>query len=175
MLFKKTLLAVSITGCAMVANAATTTATFNVTMKITSSCSITTVPTTIDLGTAVASTTAISNNGSTTFKVNCSNKTPFFIGMAPSAINGGTDQGIGKMKGLLSTPDSVPYTLYSDAGFGAVWGNTSTTTSVGNGLTGTGSGMGSTQAKSFTVYAKALNADFAPDTYTDTVTVNVNY
>lgn len=150
------------------------TATFQVQMTITSSCAVTTAPTNINLGSVVATSTAVNQNGSTTFKVNCSNKTPFNVGLAPSAANGGTANGTGNMLGAANG-DKVPYTLYSNAGLTTVWGNTATSLAVGNGMAGTGGGMASGKAVSFTAYAQAVNADFAPDSYADTVTVNVNY
>lgn len=158
------------------ANAAPATATFNVQMTITSSCAVTTAPSTINLGSVATQTAAVNQNGSTTFKVNCSKGTPFYIGMAPSAANGGTSSGTGNMVGAISgNTDKVPYTLYSNTGLTTVWGNTATSSSVGNGMSGTGGGMAAGKAVPFTAYAQATNADFTPDTYTDTVTVNVNY
>jgi spore coat protein U-like protein len=66
----------------------------------------------------------------------------------------------------------VPYQLTSTAGAGGtIWGNTATSTAVGNGVAGTGTGA----AQSLTVYATAASANFTPDSYADTVTVNVNY
>ncbi|WHZ10045.1 MAG: hypothetical protein OJF60_000484 [Burkholderiaceae bacterium] len=157
-------------GAFAAAQAATVSANFTVTMKITSACAITTAPGTIDLGTAVASTTAVTNSASTTFKVNCSNKTPFTVGLLPSAANSGTANGTGNMLGTANG-DKVPYTLYSNSALTTVWGNTPGTNTVA----GTGGGMAAGKAVSFTAYAQAVNADFAPDTYNDTVTVNVNY
>lgn len=163
-------------GAFAAAQAATTTATFQVQMTITSSCSVTTAPTNINLGSVVAQTAAVNQNGSSTFKVNCSKNTPFYVGLAPSAANGGTSSGTGNMVGAIAgNTDQVPYTLYSNAGLTTVWGNTATSSSVGNGMAGTGAGMAAGKAVSFTAYAKATNADFTPDTYIDTVTVNVNY
>ena len=146
--------------------------TFKVTMTITSTCAVTT-PGDISLGSVVAQTTAVTQTGNTTFKVNCSKGTAFYIGLAPS--NAST-AGAGTMSGaIVGNTDKVPYTLYSDSGYSTVWGNTATSSAVGNGKSGTGLGMASANAVSFTAYAKATNADFTPDTYTDTVTVNVNY
>lgn len=159
-------------GTASAQAADTATAQFNVTMKINSACAITTAPTTIDLGTVTATSTAVNQNGSTTFKVNCSNKTPFTVGLATSTANGGGDAGTGYMLGATNG-EKVPYTLYSGSVGGTVWGNT--TGAGGNVVSGTGAGMASNKAVSFTAYAQATNADFAVDTYTDTVTVNVNY
>lgn len=146
-------------------------ATFQVKMTITSACAVTTAPGTINLGTAVASTTAVTNNSSTQFGVTCSKGTPFYVGLAPSNAN---TAGAGVMSGTGSNTDKVPYTLYQDSAFKTPWGNTATSTSVGNGESGTGLGMGSESPK-FTVYAQAVNSNFTPDNYTDTVTVNVNY
>ncbi len=161
---------------AAAAHAATATSTFQVQMTITSSCAVTTAPTNINLGSVVATSTAVNQNGSTTFKVNCSKNTPFYVGLAPSTANGGTNAGAGNMVGAISgNTDKVPYTLYQDAGFATVWGNTATSSSAGNGKSGTGAGMATANAVSFTAYAKATNADFTPDSYADSVTVNVSY
>ena len=83
------------------------------------------------------------------------------------------------MSGSGGNTDQVPYQLRQAPGpAGAVWGNTATTTAVGNGKQGTGKGMSNTPTDntvSFIAYAKATNSDFTPDSYKDTVTVNVNY
>jgi spore coat protein U-like protein len=156
------------------AQAAITTSSFQVKMTITSACAVSTAPTDINLGSVAAQSAAVNQNGSTTFKVNCSKNTPFYIGLAPS--NNST-VGAGAMAGTGSNTDTVPYQLYSSATFTSanVWGNTATSSSVGNGKSGTGDGMNTANAVSFSAYAQATNADFTPDTYKDTVTVNVNY
>lgn len=163
---------------AATANAATATANFQVKMTITSACNISTAPTDISLGTFVASTTAITTGASNTFKVTCSKGTPFYIGMLPSSANSGTSLGTGNMVSTTAptvNTDKVPYTLYSNAGLTTVWGNTATTTSVGNGVAGTGLGMATVNAVSFTAYAQATSSNFTPDSYADTVTMTVNY
>ena len=171
MLFKKTLLAVAVAGCAMTANAGTTSTDFKVTMKITSACSISTLPGNIDLGAAVSSATPITNASSTTFKVNCSHLSPFWVGMLPSSANGGTAYGTGFMVGATAlNTDKVPYTLYSDTAATSAWGSAQS-----NGMSGVGAGMAANEAILFVAYAKAVKADFEPDTYSDTVTLVVNY
>ena len=173
---KLVLLALAATASAAHADVATSS--FKVRIQITKTCAVTTAPADIDLGTVAATATAVNQNGSTNFRVNCSKSTPFFIGLAPSAANGGTANGTGAMASVANgatNTDKVPYTLYSNAAMTTVWGNTATTTAVGNGLAGTGGGMGGGNAVSFTAYAKATNVDFTPDNYIDTVTVNVNY
>ena len=122
----------------------------------------------IDLG--PVSSTAINITSSGTLGVSCSNGTPYFIGLAPS---GGSTTGAGTMHGTLAgNTDHVPYQLSSTPGPGGTpWGNTATSTSVGNGMNGTGTGL----SQSMTVHAIAPSANFRPDSYSDTVTVNVNY
>lgn len=150
--------------------------TFLVKIKITKTCAVTTAPTDIDLGSVAATSSAVSQTGNNSFKVNCSKKTPFFIGLAPSSANGGTVNGTGNMASAVAgNTDLVPYTLYSNAGMTTVWGNTATASAVGNGVAGTGAGMATGNALTFSAYAKATSADFTPDDYKDTVTVNVNY
>jgi spore coat protein U-like protein len=140
--------------------------TFTVTATIVKGCSVTANP--INFGAVPFN--AINSTANSTLDVLCSNGTPYFVGLAPSD---GSTTGAGKMKGTLTgNTDLVPYQLSSTPGpSGTVWGNTATSTSVGNGVAGTGSGL----VKPITVYATAANANFTPDTYSDTVTVNVNY
>lgn len=132
---------------------------------VVSACVVNANPT-LNLGTVSAGTANIS--GSNTIQVNCPTGTTYYIGMSPS--NNST-AGAGVMKGTNGNADSVPYQLRSGSITGATWGNTATATSVGNGVAGTGSGA----TQSFTVYATASNTDVTPDSYSDTVTVIVNY
>ena len=109
-------------------------------------------------------------SGSTNIGVTCSNTTPYYIGLAPQNVAGTT--GAGTMKGTGGNTNSITYQLYSNSSLSTVWGNTATTTSVGNGVAGTGSGT----AQALTVYAKVTGStDVKPDTYSDTVQINVNY
>ncbi|CAB3771650.1 Spore coat U domain-containing protein [Burkholderia sp. MSh2] len=150
------------------------TATFQVLITIQTACSVTAgAASNINLGTVSA--TAVNTTGSNTISVTCSKTTPYYIGLAPSAANGGTTTGSGAMStadALAGNTDKVPYQLSSTPGpSGTPWGNTATSTSVGNGVAGTGTG----NAQSLTVYATAPSANFTPDSYADTVTVNVNF
>ncbi|OOG54789.1 spore coat protein U domain-containing protein [Polaromonas sp. C04] len=156
-----------------VAHAGPAVATFRIQMTVTSSCAVTLSPTAIDLGTVTTQSSAVNYNGSTTLEVNCSKKTPFYIGLAPS---NGKSNGKGAMFGAQAGNGAqVPYTLYSNAALTKVWGNTATSTSRGNGVAGTGTGMAAANAVSFPVYAKVTNVNFMPDRYADTVTVSVHY
>lgn len=177
MLLKKLLLSAAVlvtSGFATAITAGDATATFQVVMVIQKACSVTAGATSnINLGTV--SSTAVNTTGSNTFSVNCSLTTPYYIGMAPSAANGGGTTGAGNMISTtnpVTNTSKVPYQLSSTAGpSGTLWGNTATTTSVGNGVAGIGTGL----AQTLTVYATVASADFTPDSYADTVTINVNF
>lgn len=68
--------------------------------------------------------------------------------------------------------DQVLYQLRSTSGTsGTIWGNTATSTSVGNGVAGTGTGS----AASYNIYGTATVANYTPDSYQDQVVINVNY
>jgi spore coat protein U-like protein len=122
----------------------------------------------INLGSVPFNATNTAANGH--IGITCSNGTPYFVGLKPS--NGSTN-GAGTMHGTLAgNTDLVPYQLRSGTGTaGAPWGNTATSTSVGNGQSGIGDGAN----QSMTVYATVASANFRPDSYADTVTVSVNY
>jgi spore coat protein U-like protein len=178
MMFKKTLLVAALFafgGFAMNASAASpATATFLVQITILKACTVTAgAASNINLGSV--NSTATNTTGSNTISVTCSKTTPYFVGLAPSAVNGGTTTGSGSMStsdALPGNTDKVPYQLSSTPGpAGTVWGNTATSTTVGNGVAGTGTGL----AQPLTVYATAASANFTPDSYADTVTVNVNF
>lgn len=139
--------------------------TLNVSANVSNNCTVAaTGP--ADLGSVLA--TASNLAGSTTINVNCPSGTAYTIGLAPSNGNSG---GAGVLSGTGSNTDKPPYQLHSVSSSGPIWGNTATTTNTGNGVAGTGSG--STQ--SFPVYVTMPSANFVPDTYADTVTVNLNF
>lgn len=110
----------------------------------------------------------VSSSGTNSIGVTCSGGTPYYVGLLPS--NGNTS-GAGVMSGTGANTDQVSYQLRSVSNSGNIWGNTATTTTVGNGVAGTGTGV----AQSVPVFAVAPSADFMPDNYTDAVTVIVNY
>ncbi|MES2699575.1 MAG: spore coat protein U domain-containing protein [Pseudomonadota bacterium] len=150
------------------AQASTASDTFDVSLTITAACSIT-AGSSADIDLASVASTATDLDGSSDITVKCSNTVPYYVGLAPSS---GANTGAGLLTPAGASPDDVPYQLRSSAGTtGAVWGNTATTSAVGNGVAGTGSGADQT----LTVYVTAPSANYAPDTYSDTVTVTVNY
>jgi spore coat protein U-like protein len=121
----------------------------------------------LNLGSVASTATNLS--GSNTLNVTCTIGTPYYVGLAPS--NGSTT-GNGSMKGTGANTDTIAYQLRSTSGIsGLIWGNTATSTTTGNGVQGAGTGTSQT----LTVYATVASANVTPDTYTDIVTVNVNY
>lgn len=147
---------------------------FTVKAAITPSCSvITTSNPNVNLGPHSASKTNITGSNSSAITVNCTNGGAYYIGLAPSSYNGVVSNvGAGFMSGTGSNLDKVPYQLRSTAGInGTIWGNTATSTTVGNGVADFGTGSN----KSHTVFVTVPSADFKPDNYSDTVTIKVNY
>ncbi len=149
---------------------------FTVKAVVIKSCTVTAgAASNIQLGAASGvDSTATNITGSSSISVTCTGATPYFIGLAPS--NNSTT-GAGIMAAMNVAPvtgntDTVPYQLRSTTGMGgSIWGNTATATAVGNGVAGTGTGL----AQTIPVYATTPSANFTPDSYQDTVTVNVRY
>ena len=113
--------------------------------------------------------TATNVAGSGTISVNCPSNQVYYIGLAPS---NGSMTGAGTMAGSLpGNTNKVPYQLAQNSAGTTVWGNTATQNSRGNGEGGTGTG----NTQSYTVYVLVPSANYAADTYTDVVTVTVNY
>lgn len=140
---------------------------FTVTATVLPACSVTATPT-LNLGSVPAGTSNVAGNN--TINVTCTSTTPYYVGLQPRST--GSTAGAGTLSGTGSNTQTVPYQLRSTAGSnGTIWGNQVTSISVGNGVQGTGNG----QSQSITVYATVPSTDYAPDTYTDTVTVYVNY
>ncbi|WP_367300374.1 spore coat protein U domain-containing protein [Hafnia alvei] len=99
-----------------------------------------------------------------TLGVACTNNTPYTIGLVPSNSN---TAGSGIMKGTGSNIDAVPYQLRSSSGStGTVWGNTTQNT-----VSGTGNGF----TIPYVIYGTVPSANYIPDSYSDTVTINVTY
>ena len=134
--------------------------TFTVQATVINSCEITTTND-VNLGSHPASNTNILGSRSNAIGVTCTKNAPYTIGLAPS--NGNRD-GSGVMSVTGNNNDKVPYQLRSAPGLnGTKWDN--------NGVTKTGSGAEQLES----VYVTVPSADFKPDTYSDTVTIKVNY
>lgn len=157
-----TLLAAASLAAVSNAHAAAATGSFDVKLTIKETCSVQASKGTqdIEFGTHIAGSTALTSKSKADIKINCSNKTPYNIGLL----------GTGFMTDSVST-DKVSYKLLKTEG-GDVWGN-KTTGEVG----GTGTGMASTKTKTHTVFAAidGLTDDLTPGSYIDTVNVTVTY
>lgn len=141
--------------------AATTTSTFTVQVAITASCTINSAAT-LNFGSQGVFTANVDQTS--TLQVQCTNTTPYNIG-----LNAGTGTGATvAVRKLTSGSTTVNYSLYSDSGRATVWGNTVGTDTVA----ATGNGA----AQSYTVYGRIpTQTTPAPGTYTDTITVTVTY
>ena len=141
--------------------AATTTSTFTVQMTVTSSCVINSAST-LNFGSQGVLTANVDNTS--TLQVQCTNTTPYNIGLDAGTGSGAT-VAARKMSNGSAT---VTYSLYSDIGRTTVWGNTVGTNTV------SGTGNGASQA--YTVYGRVpAQTTPAANTYTDTITVTVTY
>jgi len=109
--------------------------------------------------------------GNTTVSIACTVNTPYTVGLLP--LNVASSTGAGTMRGGSGgNPNTVQYQLYSNSALSQIWGNTAALGSTGNGVAGSGTGS----PQSLNVYAKTTSStDVTPDTYTDTVQINVNY
>jgi spore coat protein U-like protein len=103
-----------------------------------------------------------------TISVNCTNTTPFSIGLD---AGGGAGATVGN-RVMISGSNTLTYTLYQDSGHTTVWGNTVGTDTV----SGTGAGMAAANAITKTVYGYVpAQPNTVPGSYSDTVTVTVTY
>lgn len=144
---------------------------FKVQATVIKDCKVTTASD-VNLGSQPAN--EINIPGNSNIGVTCTKTTPYNIGLAPKTPNPiGNTNGGGFLNGTGGNTDKVPYQLRSAVGTnGKEWGNNgSTIDTLTNGVTGTGSGAEQLN----NVYVTVPSADFKPDTYTDTVTIHVNY
>ena len=156
----------AVTTSAVLAATSPATATFQVLITVAKACSVTAgAGSNINFNTVDSSATNLS--ASSNISVTCSKSTPYNIGLLPS--NNSTS-GAGVMSPPTGT-DTIPYQLRSVSATGAIWGSTATSTSVGNGVSGTGTGS----AQSIPVWATVASVNVTPGAYLDTVTVQVNY
>jgi spore coat protein U-like protein len=144
------------------AQAATATGQFNVQMTITAECRV-----------ASANDLSFGSNGiwlanvdaSSTFQVQCTNGTPYQIGLD---LGGNADGSTRRMKHSTAN-EFVNYELYTDSGRSTVWGNTVDTDTL---RSQTGSGSNQT----LTVYGRVpVQPVSTPGAYSDLITITVTY
>lgn len=156
-------------GGASAANPVTTT--FAVTATVLKNCSAATAPTLPFGNYTPGSGTTINVN--TTVSIACTKKTPFTVSLNVGlAGNGGTmtARQMGDGAG-----DTLQYNLYTDNTYKTVFGDTTGGSAT---VGGTGAGM-ATQVPT-TVYGQLVDSAYnqangAPGSYTDTITVTVTY
>ncbi|TFW29386.1 spore coat U domain-containing protein [Duganella callida] len=151
-----------LSGAAVYSNGSKT-ATFDVTLKIVTDCTIAATPLDFGQNQGVLATAV---NVNTTLSVTCTNTTPYNIG-----LNAGTGTGSTVasrvMSGTGANTSTVAFNLYQTAG-ATNWGNTQGTDTKS--ATGTGT------AQSHTVYGTVpAQATPQPDTYKSTITATVYF
>ena len=142
-------------------SASTVTSTFTVQMTVASACVINSAST-LDFGNQGVLAANVDNTS--TLQVQCTNTTPYNIGMDAGTGTGATVA----VRKLTSGSNPINYSLYSDGGRTTVWGSTVGTNTVA----GTGNGA----SQSYTVFGRVpAQTTPAAATYTDTITVTVTY
>ena len=147
------------------ANAATATATFQVTATVASSCLVSATELAFGSITPIESDT-VGLAKTSTISVTCSNTHPYTVNVGFGA-NGGTEAN--RFMKNSANADKLAYNIYTEASHTNVMGD-GTGVSKNVPLVGTGA------AQTVTVYGKLLQNQFvSAGTYADTLTVNVAY
>jgi spore coat protein U-like protein len=107
--------------------------------------------------------------GTSTITVNCTKSTGYTV-----ALNGGTTTGGTIAQRLMTNgTNTLEYNLYTTLGGSTIFGDGTT------GVTEAGTGSGLATGSNFTVYGtlpdSVNNQAVTPGSYTDTITVSVNY
>lgn len=144
------------------ANAAVATANLAVSANVSKACNVSTTALAFGSYDPLATTDL---DGSATMTVNCTTGTSYTIGLGAGGASGATVTA----RKLTSGSTTLNYGLFQDSGHQTNWGNTpSTDTPAATTAT--------TTAANFTVYGRIPKAqNVASGSYTDTVTVSVNY
>jgi spore coat protein U-like protein len=142
--------------------AGTSTGNFKVTLTIQSECKLNST-TDIAFGTSGVIQAALTATG--TLGVQCTNTTPYNIGLSAGAGAGATVTSRIMTSGTGST---IGYSLYRDAAFAQAWGSTV----ASNTMAATGNGA----VQTYTVYGRVPpQTTPAAGNYSDTVQVTVTY
>ncbi|KRG67477.1 hypothetical protein ABB27_09665 [Stenotrophomonas terrae] len=160
-------LSIALAASAALASAATQTTQFQVRIVITESCDIQAVAASdIDFGTLTRSTgTPVDAQG--TLEVNCSNGTPYTIGMNSGANATSTTAAADNRRMSDGSNNFLAYGLYRDAGRQNFWGDV-----VG---TDTLAGTGSASTQTVPVYGRVPSTDAPAGSYSDTVIATITY
>jgi spore coat protein U-like protein len=154
-----------VTGLALVggsASATTTFSTFGVSLTIAAECVIN-GSTALDFGSSGVINT--NNDKFNTIKIQCTNSTPYNIGLDKGLNGSSTAQ---RLLLNATTSETVKYNLYTTTGRTVVWGNVVPTDTVGQ----TGNG----DEQTWTIYGRIpAQTTPTPGSYADTVTFNITY
>ena len=143
--------------------AATATSTFTVNGTVVATCSVS--ATALNFGASIPTPVNSNIDATSTITATCSNAVPFSI-----ALNAGQGAGATMASRKMSSgPNTVNYTMYTDAGRTTVWGD-GTTGSAINALTGTGA------AQAISVFGRIPTGQSpAIGTYSDTILVTLTF
>ncbi len=161
--------AIPISGLASAASPNTTA--FNVTATVAANCIINSAS---DLAFGTYTPGAGDVPGTSAITVRCTNGTTYGIGLSTGNSNSTTTR---TMTNAASTSSKVNYDLYTDSGHQTQWLNPTNPGAVAGNVGGTGTGMANTFTH--TVYGllkdDATSGAAVPGSYTDRITVTVNY
>jgi spore coat protein U domain-containing protein, fimbrial subunit CupE1/2/3/6 len=139
----------------------TTTTTFQTQITIQATCTIISAST-LDFGTQGVLSANVDQTS--TLQVQCTNTTPYNIGLDAGTGSGATVT----TRKMTNGGATINYSLYTNSGRTTVWGNTVGTDTVA----ATGNGA----SQSYTIFGRVPpQTTPAPGTYTDTITVTVTY
>ncbi|AKC87506.1 Csu type fimbrial protein [Pseudoxanthomonas suwonensis] len=167
-LFKSTLIASALVAAGIAGNASAATATgnFQVRINITESCAFsTTGASDVNFGDKARSSSGNADNTGT-LVVNCTQGTPFNIGLNAGTYTGATVA----TRRMSNGANSIPYSLYRDSNRTLNWGNTVSTD------THAGTGTGANQ--SISVYGRVAGGaavNVPAGVYTDTIQATITY
>lgn len=150
------------------ASAATRTTTFGVSANVAANCLVSASPMSFGDYDGTAP-----RPGSSDISVRCSNGAPYTL-----ALNVGTTTGASFAQRLLAFgTNTLEYNLYTSSAYTSIWGDGvggSTAT-----VTGTGTGMSNASIQTRTVYGELVNSvanqDAPVGSYSDTITVTIEY
>lgn len=142
------------------------TATFVVSLTVSSDCSISANPLPFGTATSALATTAITHD--TNLSVTCSSGTGYTLSLDKGNAAGST-LGSRLLGGTGSNTQTVQFQLYIDSALGNVFGD-------GTGGTGTVSGVGTGSAVSIPIYGQVPAQPVpAADSYTSTETATISF
>jgi|SRR3990172_1816554 len=168
---KKTLLILSIfisaLGLSIPAYAAATTATMNASINIAGTGTISAA--TLNLGSGVVP--GVDSTANTTFTVNVSTDVIYNVTLSAGANASG---GLRRLATSGNTTDYPNYYFYKDVAMTQEWGDSDFTNTYSSGSSYQSTGTGANQT--LTIYGKGTSgAAMASGTYSDTVTMTLNY